>query len=52
MTTHRINLLLMAGAFAGTTLIALAVGATNTGTAMAFGQLGFSAMLVFVLVKR
>lgn len=53
MNAHRrTDLLIVLGAFAGTTLVALAVGATNLGTAMAFGQLAFAAALVFVLVRR
>lgn len=53
MNTHRrIDLLIVFGAFAGVTLVALAAGATNLGTAMAFGQLAFAAALVFVLVRR
>lgn len=50
--TRRTDLLLLLAAFAGTTLVALAVGATNLGTAMAFGQLAFAATLVYVLVRR
>ncbi|WP_354701457.1 hypothetical protein DSM112329_01771 [Paraconexibacter sp. AEG42_29] len=52
MKTIRIDLLIMLAAFAGVTLIALAVGATNLGTAMAFGQLAFAGALVYVMVKR
>lgn len=52
MKTIRIDLLLMLAAFVGVTLIALAVGATNLGTAMTFGQLAFAGALVYVLVKR
>lgn len=53
MSAHRrTDLLLLLAAFAGTTLVALAVGATNLGTAMAFGQLAFAATLVYVLVRR
>ena len=52
MTTNRLNVLIMLGAFLAATLIALAVGATNTGTALTFGQLAFAGALVFVLVKR
>ncbi|MFL5845111.1 MAG: hypothetical protein ACJ762_10490 [Solirubrobacteraceae bacterium] len=47
-----INLGIMAGAFAGVTAIAEVAGATNLGTAMSFGDLGFAAALVYVLVKR
>ncbi|UTI65998.1 hypothetical protein NBH00_07255 [Paraconexibacter antarcticus] len=53
MNAHRrTDLLIVLGAFAGATLVALAVGATNLGTAMTFGQLGFAAALVLVLVRR
>ena len=41
---------LIAG-FAGGTLLALLLGAANLGTAMAFGQLDFAAVLVWVLLR-
>ena len=44
------QLLLLALAFGGGTLIALALGAKNLGTAFGVGQLTFAAMLVFVLM--
>jgi hypothetical protein len=50
--TIRIDLLILLAAFVAVTLIALAVGATNLGTALAFGQLAFAGALVYVLVKR
>ena len=42
--------LILAGAFAGATGIAAAAGATDLGTAMAFGQLAFVLALVAVLL--
>jgi len=48
----RIDLLLLAGAFALGTIVAGIVGATNLGTALAFGQMAFAVALVYVLVKR
>lgn len=44
-------LALMLGAFVVATLVAEALGAANTGTAMTFGQLAFAATLVAVLVR-
>ncbi|MCW2999204.1 MAG: hypothetical protein JWN65_2753 [Solirubrobacterales bacterium] len=53
MSSHRrIDLLIMVGAFVTVTLVALAAGAANLGTAMSFGQLAFAAALVYVLVER
>ena len=43
---------LLIGAFATATLIALALGATNFGTALTFGQITFAAVLVWVLLTR
>lgn len=48
----RIDLLLLAGAFALGTIVAGIAGATNLGTALAFGQMAFAVALVFVLVRR
>lgn len=42
---------LMLGAFALATLVAEALGATNTGTALTFGQLAFAATAVWVIVR-
>ena len=42
----------MLGAFALATALAAAFGATNFGTALAFGQIGFAAALVWVLIRR
>ncbi|WP_026911632.1 hypothetical protein [Patulibacter minatonensis] len=43
---------IVVGAFAGSTVVAEIAGATNLGTALSFGQIGFAIALVFVLVKR
>lgn len=40
------------GAFAAVSLIALVLGASGLGTALAFGQIAFGAALVYVLVNR
>jgi hypothetical protein len=47
-----IDLTLMLGAFVAGTLLAELLGASNTGTAMTFGQMAFAATLVFVLLRR
>lgn len=52
MHAVRIDLLLLAGAFALGTIVAEIAGATNLGTALAFGQMAFAVTLVYVLVKR
>ena len=46
------SLLILVVAFVGATAIALLFGAKNLGTAMTFGQIGFAAALVWVLLKR
>lgn len=48
----RADLLIVAGAFAGGTVLAELLGAANFGTALAFGQIAFAIALVAVLVKR
>lgn len=48
----RSDLLIVLGAFAAASAIAAALGAANLGTALAFGQIGFAAALVWVLVRR
>jgi hypothetical protein len=48
----RRDLPLLLAVFAIVTAIAAALGATNFGTALTFGQIGFAAVLVFVLVRR
>lgn len=40
------------GAFAASTGIAEVAGATNFGTALSFGQIGFAISLVYVLIRR
>jgi hypothetical protein len=47
-----VQLALMLGALAAGTLIALAVGATNLGTALTFGTMAFMATVVWLLLKR
>ena len=46
------DLATMIGAFAVTSGVAAALGAANFGTALAFGQIGFAAALVWVLIRR
>jgi hypothetical protein len=46
------NLLMMFGAFILASALAGALGAANLGTALAFGQIAFAAMTVYVLLKR
>jgi hypothetical protein len=46
------DLLLILGAFVAASLIAGALGATNLGTALAFGQIAFAATTVYVILKR
>jgi hypothetical protein len=46
------DLALLAGAFALATALAAAFGAQNFGTALAFGQIGFAAALVWLLLRR
>ena len=46
------DLSLVLGAFFGATALASAAGAANLGTAATFGQLAFTAALMFVIVKR
>ena len=45
------DLALLLGVFAAATLVALAVGAANLGTAFAFGQIAFVAALTALLVR-
>jgi hypothetical protein len=42
----------MLGAFAAASALAGAFGTANFGTALAFGQIGFAAALVWVLLRR
>ena len=46
------DLLLMFGAFVLASALAGALGAANLGTALAFGQMAFAAMTVYVMLKR
>ena len=46
------DLAILLGAFAATSAVAAAFGAANFGTALAFGQIGFVAALVWVLLRR
>jgi hypothetical protein len=46
------DLLVLLGSFAAATAIAAALGAANFGTALAFGQVGFGAALIWVLLTR
>jgi hypothetical protein len=46
------DLLMILGAFVVASLIAGALGATNLGTALAFGQMALAATTVYVLLKR
>jgi uncharacterized membrane protein (DUF485 family) len=48
----RIDLLIMLGAFIAGTLIALLLGAANTGIALAFGQIAFAIAAIYVIGKR
>jgi hypothetical protein len=42
---------IVVGAFVCAAALAAALGAANFGTALAFGQLGFAAALVWVLLR-
>lgn len=48
----RVDLLLIAGAFLGVTLLALLLGAANTGQAAGYGVIAFAAAIVAVIVNR
>jgi hypothetical protein len=45
------DLAILLGAFAIASAVAGALGAANFGTALAFGQIGFAAALVWVLLR-
>ncbi|MDQ4129996.1 MAG: hypothetical protein M3133_03235 [Actinomycetota bacterium] len=45
------QLAVVLGSFAAGTLIALAAGASNLGTALTFGQIAFAAALVAVMLR-
>jgi hypothetical protein len=46
------DLVTMVGAFVLASALAGALGATNLGTALAFGQIGFAVGVVYVMLKR
>lgn len=46
------DLAILFGAFAVASVLAGAFGAANLGTALAFGQMAFTAALVWVLLRR
>jgi hypothetical protein len=46
------NLTIMFGAFVLAAALAGALGATNLGTALAFGQIAFAIGTVYVMLKR
>jgi len=50
--SRRLQLLALVVAFVGATLIALAFGAKNLGTALTFGQIAFAATLVWLLLTK
>jgi hypothetical protein len=43
---------LLVGAFLLATLVATAIGAANTGTALTFGQLAVAAVGVWIIVRK
>jgi hypothetical protein len=48
----RRDLAMMFGAFILASAVAGALGATNLGTALAFGQIAFAATTVYVILRR
>jgi hypothetical protein len=46
------DLAIVVGAFALASVVAELFGAANLGTALSFGQIGFAAALVYVLLRR
>jgi hypothetical protein len=48
----KIDLAIIVGAFVLATLVAGALGATNLGTALAFGQIAFAIAVSYVLLRR
>lgn len=46
------DLLMLLAAFLAASALAGVLGAVNLGTALAFGQMGFALVLVYVLLKR
>jgi hypothetical protein len=47
-----VDLGLLIGGFAAASGLAAILGAINTGTALSFGQLGFAATLLYMLLRR
>lgn len=47
-----VELAILVGAFLGATLLAEALGAENTGTAISFGAIAFALAVVAVIVRR
>lgn len=52
MTSTVRDLATMLGAFVLASALAGALGATNLGTALAFGQIAFAISVVYVLLRR
>jgi hypothetical protein len=46
------DLLVIAGAFVLASALAGALGASNLGTALSFGQIAFAIAVVYVMVRR
>jgi hypothetical protein len=46
------DLSMILGAFVAASLLAATLGATNLGTALAFGQMALAATTVYVILKR
>jgi len=46
------NLAIVLGAFVAASALAGLLGAANLGIALSFGQMGFAAALVYVLLRR
>ena len=46
------DLAIVLGAFVLASAVAGTLGAANLGTALSFGQIGFAAALVYVLLRR
>jgi hypothetical protein len=51
-SSSAVDLTVLLGALVASTAIAAALGAANLGTALSFGQIGFAAALVWVLLRR
>ena len=52
MSRTLLDLATLLGAFALTTAVAAALGAANFGHALTYGELGFAATLVWLLMRR